>query len=453
MTLLEKFGLFIESRNDTKVDHHLMHHARRALLDWQGALLAGSNSQAAKLLLNAHTEELSANAPCSVAGTALRANARQAAFLNGTISHIAEFDDIYRDGAYHPASPTISSVFTLAQARQSTLGDLLSAIITGYEVSARISKAVQPSHYAFFHTTGTVGVFGAAAACAALLRLNASQSTHAMAIAGTFASGLQEAFRSDSMTKPMHAGHAAEVGLNAALCAQAGMTGAPNLLEGAAGFGAAMSKDPKWEQMLEGLGKDFSIEHITFKNHGCCGHLFACIDAVAHLMGEHAFEAADIHKIRIGAYKQTLEVCAYKHPKTPFEAKFSVTYTVAARVILKRVREDAFMPAHFSRADIRELEDKIELRLDEECARHFPLRRSAVVEVHLKDERVLTRHQMTRHGDPDDPLTDSELSDKFHELVNPRTGEDQARCLAQLIFGEPGTKVGELTSHWKLLAE
>ena len=167
----------------------------------------------------------------------LKAFSRAAAFLNGTISHIAEFDDIYRDGAYHPACPTISAAFALAQSRNDSLDDLLAAIIIGYEVSTRISKVIQPSHYQYFHTTGTVGVFGAAAACAYLLRLNAEQACDAMATAGTFASGLQQAFRSDSMTKPMHPGHAAEVGLNAALLAQVGMNGTPDILEGDAGFG------------------------------------------------------------------------------------------------------------------------------------------------------------------------------------------------------------------------
>mgnify|MGYP003352146312 CR=1 FL=1 len=157
----------------------------------------------------------------SVAGSQKRVFARAAAFMNGTISHIAEFDDIFRDGAYHPACPTISAALALAESRNAPIEDLLASIIIGYEVSTRISKVIQPSHYQYFHTTGTVGVFGAAAACAHLLQLNASQACDALATAGTFASGLQQAFRSDSMTKPMHPGHAAEVGLNAALLAQA----------------------------------------------------------------------------------------------------------------------------------------------------------------------------------------------------------------------------------------
>jgi 2-methylcitrate dehydratase PrpD len=449
MTLLEKFGDFIESHNNTKFDALLIHHARRALLDWQAALLAGSNTQAANRLRAAFSDELSSTGLCSIAGVAPRASARTAAFVNGSISHIAEFDDIYRDGAYHTGCPTISAVFSLAQSKHSSLDELLRAIIIGYEVSNRISRVIQPSHYVYFHTTGTVGVFGASAACAALLKLNSIQACNAMAIAGTFASGLQEAFRSDSMTKPMHAGHAAEVGLSAALAANAGMTGANNLLEGEAGFGAAMSKAPRWNELFEYLGEDFSISKMTFKNHGCCGHTFPAIDGVGYLIQAHNIQATNIKRIRIGAYRPTVEVCAYRHPKTPFEAKFSLSYTVAARIILGRVREKAFLPIHFLNQDIFTLEEKVELYIDQECADRFPKRRSAKIEIELNDGSIFKHYQLTRHGDPDDPLSDQELMDKFFELVEPRIGTAMTEELAQLIMSAENIKIEEITNLWR----
>ena len=157
MTLLEEFGHFIEASQDLRFSDEVMHHARRAFLDWQGALLAGSNSSTAQKLLASYKEELGFG-KCSIAGSPLTAFTRAAAFINGSISHIAEFDDIYRDGAYHPAAPTISGVFALAQTRNASFVDLLKAIIVGYEVSTRISRVIQPSHYQYFHTTGTAGV-------------------------------------------------------------------------------------------------------------------------------------------------------------------------------------------------------------------------------------------------------------------------------------------------------
>ena len=446
MTLLQEFGQFIESSHHTSFPKQTMHSARRVLLDWHGALIAGSDTHAAMRLRSAYAEELGVG-QCSIVGSDQKAFSRAAAFLNGTISHIAEFDDIFRDGAFHPGCPTIAAVLALAEQRNDSIEELLTAIIVGYEVSTRISKVIQPSHYQFFHTTGTVGVFGAAAACAYLLNLNSEQACDALATAGTFASGLQQAFRSDSMTKPMHPGHAAEVGLNAALVAQAGMTGTPDLLEGDAGFGAALCDGPRWHELFEHLGSTWNIDQITFKNHGCCGHNFPAIDAVANLLTQHPIDVAKIKVIRVGAYLATTEVCRYIHPTTPFEAKFSLTYTVAARMILGRVREKAFLPDALLNPQIYALEDKIELSIDSECADKFPIHRSAKVEIEMQDGAIYTHHQHTRHGDPDEPLTDQELLDKFNELTEPRIGMEQAQILAEQILTK-SMPVRNLSQSW-----
>jgi 2-methylcitrate dehydratase PrpD len=373
--LLQRYGAYVAKAAVQAQAADVQHHAKRALLDWTGALIAGGNLKTADLLRQAYVDELVEIAPCSIAGTPLKAKLRAAAFLNGTLSHLAEYDDIYRDGAYHPASPTISAAFALAEARGLGRDALLKAITSGYEVSTRIGSAVQPSHYKYFHTTGTAGVFGAAAACAALLQLDEVKAAHAMATAGTFASGLQQAFRSDAMTKPMHGGHAAEVGLSAALAAAAGMTGTFDLLEGEAGFGAAMSEGANWNEALNGLGTDFNISRITFKNHGCCGHTFPAIDGAAALQARHAFTFASIKAIRIAGYRATAEVCHYRHPQSAFEAKFSLSYTVAARLILGRVREQAFKAESLANKDIYELEDRITVTIDETCTKVFPKKR------------------------------------------------------------------------------
>ena len=446
MTLLQEFGQFIEASHRTSFAQHTMHSARRALLDWHGALIAGSDTDAAIRLRSAYAEEFGAG-ECSIAGIDQKVFSRAAAFMNGTISHIAEFDDIFRDGAFHPACPTIAAVFALAEQRNDSIEELLTAIIVGYEVSTRISKVIQPSHYQFFHTTGTVGVFGAAAACAYLLNLNAAQACDALATAGTFASGLQQAFRSDSMTKPMHPGHAAEVGLNAALVAQAGMSGTPDLLEGDAGFGAALCDGPRWHELFDNLGSTWNIDQMTFKNHGCCGHNFPAIDAVSNLLSKHAVKVAKIKEIRVGAYRATNEVCRYVHPTTPFEAKFSLTYTVAARIILGRVREKAFLPDALKNPDIYALEDKIKLSIDSECTDKFPVHRSAKVQIEMQDGEIYTHHQLTRHGDPDEPLTDQELLDKFNELTEPRIGVERAQVLSAQILTQ-STSVRHLTQSW-----
>jgi len=447
MIILKKFGEYIEESYQHKLSSDVLHHARRALLDWHAALICGANSATAAMLISSYQDDIG-HGSCSVVGSNQKFSARSSAFINGSISHIAEFDDIFRDGAYHPGCPTISGSFALAELNDLTVEKLLEAIVVGYEISTRIAKVIQPSHYRFFHTTGTVGVFGSAAACSSVLGLSASRSCDALATAGSFASGLQQAFRSNSMTKPMHAGHAAEVGVNAALAAKAGMTGTADLLEGSVGFGAAMSINPRWDQVFHGLGSEFNISQMTFKNHGCCGHTFPAIDGVAAILDKEKIELNSIQKISIGTYRAACDVCSYRHPKTPFEAKFSLSYTVAARIILGRVREKSFLSDAISRSDIHELENKIDTYVDEGSTARFPDNREAQIRIELNDGTILTHHQLTRHGDPDDPLTDQELEDKFIELVEPRLGKTTADHLVEAIMNSKNIMVKDLSKIW-----
>jgi len=448
-TLLTTFGEYIESATAQPLASDVLHAARRALLDWQGALIAGSNSEVAQKLIASYQPELGFG-KCAVAGTDLKTTPRAAAFLNGSIAHIAEFDDIYRNGAYHPACPTISAAWVCATQQGLTLEALLKAIVVGYEVSTRIAEVIQPSHYKYFHTTGTVGVFGAAAACSSLLGLSAEQSMNAMATAGTFASGLQQAFRSDSMTKPLHAGHAAEVGLNAAYGALAGMTGTPDLLEGAAGFGAAMSQNPRWEEVFNGLGEVFNITQMTFKNHGCCGHTFPAIDGAQYLTRTYQIDAAAVKKIDLAVYQASADVCAYRHPQTPFEAKFSLTHTVACGMMIGAVREKAFAQEQLNHLAIQQLEDKITFVVDPQITSLFPKVRSAKVRIEMTSGQVFEHHQQTRHGDPDDPLTDIELVEKFTELSIGRVGLNAVSKLSELIWQGDKELVESLTPFWRL---
>jgi 2-methylcitrate dehydratase PrpD len=413
------------------------HHARRALVDWFAALLAGAWREPATLMSAALEDETrgGGGAVCYVSGR--RVPVRHAALINGTASHTVEFDDIYRYAVYHPGCPTIAAALAAAQARGADMNGLLRALAAGYEVSCRIGLAVQPSHYDFWHTTGTVGTFGAAAAVAVLLDCDANRTAHAIATAATMAGGLQQAFRGEGMSKPLHPGHAAEAGALAAMSAAKGMTGALDVLHGSAGFAAATSEDTgKWDKPLANIGKPFAITDMTFKNHGCCGHIFAALDAVRDLHLEHGFAPEDVVSVAVGGYKATKDVCDRPTAQTEQDCRFSTQFTVATMLLHGGVRLAAFEPARLADPAIRALMPRITVALDAECAAAFPSKRSAKVEIRLKDGRVLNRHQHTRKGDPDAPLSDQDLSDKFLELTSDAIGAAQAKALlAQLWDG------------------
>ncbi|MGH7673885.1 MAG: MmgE/PrpD family protein, partial [Gemmatimonadales bacterium] len=212
--LTEQFAEYAVKEQSAKLPKEVIHHAKRAVIDWVASLLPGSRIAPATLLEEALADELDHGRARLASGR--RATVRAAALINGAASHAVEFDDIWRDAVYHPASPVISAALAAAQSQGATGERFLRGVIVGYEVSTRIGDAVMPSHYQYWHTTGTVGTFGAAAAVATLLGCNREQFVHALGNAGTFAAGLQQAFRSQSMSKPLDGGNAAEAGALAA---------------------------------------------------------------------------------------------------------------------------------------------------------------------------------------------------------------------------------------------
>ena len=422
------------SWRDRPLDADLEHHARRALVDWFAALLPGCQRAPATLLAGVLASERGAGtAICYVDGAP--GTLRHAALLNAMASHTVEFDDIYRDAGYHPGCPTIGAALAAAQGRGASLAALLRAIVAGYEVSCRIGVAVQPSHYRFWHTTGTVGTFGAAAAVSVLLGSSADQTAHALASAATMASGLQQAFRGAGMSKPLHAGHAADAGALAALAGRADVTGALDVLHGPVGFAAATSEDAgKWGKALAGLDERFAISAMTFKNHGCCGHIFAALDAINDLQAEAGFGADDIADVHVAGYGPTKDICDRPVVTTEQEARFSVQYCVAALLRLGGVRIAAFVPERLADPEIHRLMALVSVSLDPALASAYPGQRAANVTVRLKDGRVLHRFQPTRKGDPDAPLSDAELSQKFMELTVPAVGDAAAARLLDALW-------------------
>ena len=145
----------------------------------------------------------------------------------------------------------------------------------------------------------------------------------------------------DSMSKPLHAGRAAEAGVTAALMAREGVTGSLDVM---VGFAAAMGDNPDWERWLATLGRDFHITRMTFKNHACCGHTFAAIDGALEVKRRLNVDAADIDKVEVATYRAGLEVAHYENPGTPAEGRFSLKYVVATALTHGSVRLAAFEP-------------------------------------------------------------------------------------------------------------
>ena len=362
-----------------------LHAAKRCLLDWFAAALPGTVIEPATLLTAAFKDCIGRGG-ARLYPSGDTTDARTAAFINGAASHTVEFDDIYRNALYHPGVPVISAALAIAQARGVSGARLLTGIVAGYEVSNRLGAAANPAHYEFWHTTGTIGTFGAAAA------------------------------------------------------AEQGVTGAPDILEGPRGFGNAMclnglaDEQPDWARAAETLGRDYLIKQTTTKNHSACGHVHAAVDSVLLLAREYGLTADQVKEIRVGSYQKAEEICGNTNPQTAFEAKFSLVYCCAAALLWGSVRMAAFTPDRLQDKAVRDLMTRITLTTDPECQGNFPALRSAKVEIETTDGRVVSHYAPTRKGDPDAPLSDMELEDKYRDLASAVLGADGAESLLAAIW-------------------
>jgi 2-methylcitrate dehydratase PrpD len=401
--VVERLASWAADSRSRALPPEVIHHAKRAVIDWHAAYYPGSVVAPATLLEKAFPGE---------------AGPRTRALIMGSAAHTEELDDIFRDGIYHPGAPTIAAAFSVEKPDR-----LARAVIVGYEISTRIGAAMGKAHYKHWHNTGTIGCFGAAAAAAEALHLDRKQFAHALATVATFAAGLQQAFRMDSMSKPLHAGRAAEAGVEAALMAREGVTGSLDVM---VGFANAMGDNPDWASGLDSLGKDFHITRMTFKNHACCGHTFAAIDGALELKKRMQLAPEEIEEVEVATYRAGLEVAHYEEPRTPAEGRFSLRYVVASALAHGSVRLAAFEPERLADRATKKLMDRIRLSVDPALEAAFPAKRAARVAIRARGRREELL-QPTRIGDPDAPLSDRVLEEKYFELATPVVGEKQAK--------------------------
>ena len=299
--------------------------ARHCLLDLLGCALAGSREPLTEILVEQVT---TSDGPATLIGRRERAPWSAAALVNGAAGHALDFDDTHTLMSGHPSAPVVPALLALVEKEGARGADLLAAVVAGIELECRLTALLGPGHYgAGFHSTATVGAFGAAAACAHLLGLDEERWLHALGIAGTQAAGLKSAF--GSMAKPLHAGRAAETGLLAALLARGGFTANPCVLEAPQGFAATHAGGELRTDALDRLADQFLVRDTLFKYHAACYLTHAAIEAAGSLRTHHALAPERIARVEVRVDPSLLSVCNVAEPRTGLEGKFSLRATTA----------------------------------------------------------------------------------------------------------------------------
>ena len=401
--------------------------ARQCLLDWFAVTLAGSREDLSRILLEEALEQ-GGRAQATLIGHAARTATQQAALVNGAASHALDYDDVNMALTGHPTVAIVPGLLALAEARGAGGAEVVAAFVAGYETLCRIGRLVAPGHYERgFHSTGTVGSFGAAAACAHLLGLGAAATAVALGIAGTQAAGLKSMF--GTMCKPLHAGKAAQNGLFAASLAARGFSSREDVLDCAQGFADAQSPDFNPEAALAEPPGGWHLRHNLFKYHAACYLTHAPIECARALRREHGLAAEAVRAVELTVDSGAARVCNIAAPRTGLEAKFSLRLTTAMALAgLDTARLSTYSAASAADATLQRLRDQVAV----EFARDWP-HTLAELKVTRADGSVLAARY-----DSGVPATDldgqgSRLEAKFLSLAAPVLGDKQAEQLAAAV--------------------
>lgn len=432
MTLSERYAHFVHELDWTRLPAEVRRVALELFADWFANAAAGFNSPLSRALLSLSPVY---NGP----GRALRVGDLKpveplwAALVNGGASHSLEFDDSYRAGLYHPGAPILSAAFAGACRGEIPGTQLLTALVAGYEISLRLASAVNPGHYKTWHTTGTVGAFGAGAAAARTLGLNPRQTVGAFGLAGTQAAGLWEVLPDAPQAKNLHPAKAAHAGLLAALLSQQGIEGPTTIFEGKRGFFSAMVPAPvDARTCTAGLGEEWMTPTTTYKYYPVCGHTMTPIEASLKLHGQSSL--AEIEEIEVRAHPVSLQVAGRSFPADEYQAKFSIPYCVAVALFKGHVGQEEFSRELRESGEINDLLKRIKLVSDDGLG-GAPGQRPAKITLRLFGGKIITASAVVRRGDPELPMTADEKRDKFLKLTGGVWGSAAAGRVFEAIQG------------------
>jgi 2-methylcitrate dehydratase PrpD len=394
-------------------------NAALRVLDTIGCALAGAREEHAPSVL-ALASRWGGPGLSTVWGTTLTAAPPQAALANGALAHGLDFDDTHADSVCHASAVLVPAVLALAESERLGGRDALTALVAGYEAMIRIGMAAPGRfHERGWHATAVCGAFGAALAAGKSLGLDASRLTAAVGIAGSMASGVMEFLEDGSWVKRLHPGWAAQSGIQAAALAQEGFTGPATALEGRLGFyRAALGDVPNIEKQLKNLGDEWETVRSSFKLYPCCHLNHAYLDAVASLKRTEGLRPEQVEEVEClvpaGEVPIVCEPATAKlRPRSPYDAKFSLAFCVAAALVGDRVGI-----ATFTEEGIREpgaLALAARVRYTVNPSSPYPRTFPGWVKVRLRDGRMLEAREESQRGGPEMPIAPDEVIAKFRD--------------------------------------
>jgi aconitate decarboxylase len=412
--------------------------ANKSFYNWAGCAIGGFAFQPApQIALNTTLSPFSGPPTSSILGanrtsnhenttySCTYADAQIAALVNGIASHVDDYDDTHLETIIHPAGPVASALLAIAEAYGPVSGhDFITAFVAGVEAECKLGLSVSPEHYDVgWHITSTVGSVGAAVSVGKLLGLDTVHMQHAIGIASTQVVGMQVFFGSD--TKSFHVGRAAQGGMMAALLARDGYTSSLQALEAKYGWLHVVSTRENATSYFNQLGKVWEIEKNTFKPFPCGIVMHPSIDGAIQLNNEMVAKSLSIKNIKtveLRVNPEVLTLTGKTNPQTGLEGKFSIYHATAVGLLFGEATPSQFTDAVVKNTTVVEMRKKVNVTVDESVAKA-----EAYIDLTFNDGTMLEKHVEHAKGSIENPLTDTELQNKFIEQASLAIGDKRAQ--------------------------
>jgi 2-methylcitrate dehydratase PrpD len=417
---------FIRKTSYQAIPPEVIRIGKRCLTDGLGVILAGSTEPCSQIIREFIDRAGTSSQATTLGKASRKTTAPLAGLANGTSGHAMDFDDTQLstspDRMYglltHPTIPALSAALAVSEQVNASGMTFLESFLIGCEVECKIAEAIKPDHYKKgFHTSGTIGTFGAATSAARLLGLKEQQIAHTLGIAASLSSGIRVNF--GTMTKPLHVGRAAQNGITAAHLASLGFTSDRNSLDGPWGYFQIFGGGFDEEKISGYMGDPYTIVDpgVSVKPYpsGVLSH--PSMDALLDIVEEYDIQPEQVEEIRLEAGSNILNPLRYQNPQTALEAKFSLPFCLASIVLERRAGIRQFRDEFVKSPRVQNIMKRIKTYLNPDIESKGYDRILSMVDVKLKDGKTLTKESGPYRGSPQNPLTEGELSEKFRECA------------------------------------
>jgi len=433
MTLARHLAARIVGTRYEQLSKLALRYARSAFIDTLGVGIAGSTEEAS--LIARRVLQPAGGGSAIIWGYGDRVGSLDAAFVNGISANVLDFDDCTDNLGGHPSSPILPALIGLAEERQASGAQVLTAYVAGVETETCLGLGVNFHHYEKgWHPTSTLGVFGAAAACSRLMELDEERTMHALALCASLSAGIKS--NVGSMAKPMHIGHASRSGLLAARLAAEGFTGMADALEHHQGFLEVFNGAGHYDadKILAKWGNPWDLEMpgIAIKQHPCCLSAQAAADAIIEATQTRDIRAEDVVKVEASISARRLQHTNRPAPRSAMDAKLSIQYVLARALVSREVTIAHFENDAWQDETIGNLMNLIHVQpLDPETVERHGDFFAAVVLTTKHGERVSASMERPIGHHPGVPLPVQRVHDKFRSCVSRHLDPVQVDCFLE----------------------